>query len=338
MIVNDYTELGIAVCSSENFAVLEKYIYRSTNCGASIQKIDNGVKVGSIIEGYDAETKYYDLVFPFNMGDFYDTITAIEREAAAIWNEQQSFDEMAKWEDEQKYYPETSNIEDQFTRHLKIETYSNVTRKDSDQAKAYKRAENYGQTTLKPSKAVGSALDRGFVCGRYRDRKIYSETPVLKEKAPIPLLLLNFNFGDIMDNKYRDEKLNEHMFNIDALLTAISGKESANLGVKERLKKDKEEFFKLDTSEDPKIRPLMSFDKAVQTGMMEIANNTLIEVKALATSLDRMIVMVDQMADEMSADGNENCHKYRKRLEILTNFSRIVDEFKPEKSHQFASR
>ena len=123
-----------------------------------------------------------------------------------------------------------------------------------------------------------------------------------------------------MDNKYRNEKLNEHMLHIEALLTAISGKETTNLGVTERLKKDKKEFFELDTSEDPKIRPLMSFDKAVQLGMMEIANEAIIEVKALATGLDRIIAMVDQMAEDLGADGNENCHKYRKRLEILTNF------------------
>jgi hypothetical protein len=122
--------------------------------------------------------------------------------------------------------------------------------------------------------------------------------------------------------KYRDKKVNEHMFNIEALLTAISGKETKHLNVQDILKLD----------------PLMSFDKAVQLGMMETANEAIVEVKVLATSLDRIIAMVDQMADELGADGNENCHKYRKRLEVLTNFSRIKDEFKPENTHQFAQR
>jgi hypothetical protein len=112
MIVNDYTELCMAIIEQDDFKLLEKHIYRGTNCGASIQKIDNGVKIGSIIEGYDAETIYYSFFFPFDTEDFWKDMNEVEKEAATLWNEQQSFDEMAKWEDEMKYFPETSNIED----------------------------------------------------------------------------------------------------------------------------------------------------------------------------------------------------------------------------------
>jgi aspartyl/asparaginyl-tRNA synthetase len=122
--------------------------------------------------------------------------------------------------------------------------------------------------------------------------------------------------------KYRDEKVNEHMSLIETLLTAISEKSAESLHVQEILKRD----------------PEMSFDKAVQIGMMESANEVIVEVKALATAADRLIVMVGQMADEMSGDGNENCHKYRNRLKVLTNFTRIADEFRPEMSHKFAQR
>jgi len=127
--------------------------------------------------------------------------------------------------------------------------------------------------------------------------------------------------GDIMD-KYRDEKVNEHMFHIAALLTAISEKSAANLDVPEIFKRD----------------PEMSFDKAVQIGMMETANKAMIEVKALATGTDRIIAMVNQMVEYMETSDLTQAKLYKTRLEVLTNFSRIANEFRPENSHQFASR
>lgn len=105
--INDYTELAIAICSEDNWERAVKGIYKGTNCGASLQKIDNGVKVGSIVEGVDGDgTEYFDFTFPFDMQQFWETLTEVERQAAELWNEQQAIEEMAAWEEEQKYCPE----------------------------------------------------------------------------------------------------------------------------------------------------------------------------------------------------------------------------------------
>jgi hypothetical protein len=112
------------------------------------------------------------------------------------------------------------------------------------------------------------------------------------------------------------------MFNITALLTAISGKETKHLNVQDILKTD----------------PLMSFDKAVQLGMMETANEAIVEVKALATSLDRLIVMTNEIIGIMDTCGLTQAAIYKRRLKVLTNLSRIAEEFKPEFNHQFSQK
>ena len=105
MIVNNYSELAIAIVDIDNFAKAERHIYKGTNCGAALLKIDGGVKIGSIVEGTSAETQYYEFFFPFKMQEFWETMTEIEKEAVAIWNENVAIDEMIEWEDEMKYCP-----------------------------------------------------------------------------------------------------------------------------------------------------------------------------------------------------------------------------------------
>ena len=87
MLINDYAELCKMIGCVDNFDLAVNAIYKSTNCGASLQKIDNGVKIGSIVEGCASDTQYYDFTFPFNMNEFWETITAIEKEAVLIWND-----------------------------------------------------------------------------------------------------------------------------------------------------------------------------------------------------------------------------------------------------------
>lgn len=91
MIVNSYTELCKMIGCVDDFDLAARAIYKGTNCGVSLQKIDNGVKIGSIVEGVDGDgTEYFDFVFPFNMNKFWETLTEVERQAAAIWNEAQA--------------------------------------------------------------------------------------------------------------------------------------------------------------------------------------------------------------------------------------------------------
>ena len=122
--------------------------------------------------------------------------------------------------------------------------------------------------------------------------------------------------------KYRNQKIDEQMMLVEFLLTAISEKKASKLGVTEILATDKEK--------------LMSFDKAVQIGMMSTANQSLVATKALAISLDRICVMVNQMTKEMTDAGMDNGERYANRLEILTNFKRIMEELNPELAFKFA--
>ena len=99
MIVNDYAELCTGVIEQDNWPLMEKYISKHTNCGASIQKIENGVKIGSIVEGVDGDgTEYHDLTFPFDTEDFWDKMNEVELEAAQIWNETHGCEECPEGE------------------------------------------------------------------------------------------------------------------------------------------------------------------------------------------------------------------------------------------------
>ena len=121
--------------------------------------------------------------------------------------------------------------------------------------------------------------------------------------------------------KYRNEEIDLFMFKIEKSLSAISEKYSEGLGVTEILKRDE----------------LMTYPDAIRTGMMETANLALIQVIALSTGFDRVIAMVNQMADHLESSGQEKVASlYRNRLKVLTNFNRIIDEFDPMKSNHFA--
>jgi len=67
--------------------LVERYLYKHTSCGANITFKDTGVTVGSIIEGSDSETSYYDLYYPFTKEDWDQVIEAVESEADALWHE-----------------------------------------------------------------------------------------------------------------------------------------------------------------------------------------------------------------------------------------------------------
>jgi len=70
--------------------------------------------------------------------------------------------------------------------------------------------------------------------------------------------------------------------------------------------------------------------------MRETANKAIVDVKALATGLDRLIVMTNEIIGIMETSGLTQASLYKRRLELLTNFARIVEEFKPECNHKFA--
>lgn len=117
-----------------------------------------------------------------------------------------------------------------------------------------------------------------------------------------------------MKKKYRNPDVNDFMERLEGDLTAIVGKEFGNLDVAGVLKRNR------------KDNPEMSIEEATMWAMRDKAATIMRKAIALAMSLDRTTVMVGQMADEMSGDGNENCHKYRARLEVLTDIDKIVKQ------------
>lgn len=64
-------------------------VYRCTACGGWCRTTDNGVQIGTIVEGSDAE--FYDsLVYPFTVGDWDSAWEEIEHLAEEAWEEANS--------------------------------------------------------------------------------------------------------------------------------------------------------------------------------------------------------------------------------------------------------
>jgi hypothetical protein len=87
--IKNYEELYASV-GVKNAAALEKAIYKGTSCGAACRslKTNDGVIIGSIVEGVDGDgTEYHELRFPFDIEDFWDIVQLVEEEADAIMYE-----------------------------------------------------------------------------------------------------------------------------------------------------------------------------------------------------------------------------------------------------------
>jgi len=71
--------------SAESRQQAERHVYKYTDCGAWIEFLDDGIRLGSIVEGCDFGTATYKLTYPFEPGDYDARIEAIEKEASATW-------------------------------------------------------------------------------------------------------------------------------------------------------------------------------------------------------------------------------------------------------------
>ena len=119
-----------------------------------------------------------------------------------------------------------------------------------------------------------------------------------------------------MADKYRNKQVDEFMELLENDLTAIVGKEFANLDVMGVLDRNRKE------------NPGMTIEQATMWAMRDKAAIIMRKAIALATSLDRVSVMAGQMADTMGANGDDDYHKYKRRLRILTNIPKIVSELR----------
>ena len=130
-----------------------------------------------------------------------------------------------------------------------------------------------------------------------------------------------------MSDKYRNQKLSKEMDAIIGFLTAIECREIPNLKVMEILKEYKA------------ARPDMLMEDAIEIAIRNAANKANFKTIVLATSFDRVLVMLEQMFADMAPEAmkNANVHdklaRYKKRLALLTNFETIAKELTPAKHH-----
>ncbi len=74
--------------SAENEDQCKRHLYKYTDCGAWIAFNEDGIRLGSIVEGCDFGTAIYPLYYAdnFTSADIQARINAIEAEATAIWD------------------------------------------------------------------------------------------------------------------------------------------------------------------------------------------------------------------------------------------------------------
>ena len=69
----------------ETFADVDRNTYKYTTCGAWAREVENGIEVGSIVEGVDYGTDTHTVTYPFKLKDFYDALQLVEDQADEIW-------------------------------------------------------------------------------------------------------------------------------------------------------------------------------------------------------------------------------------------------------------
>ena len=88
MNVKNLKELANEIgCPDHTIGSISRSISKGTDCGAFVESIRGGVRVGSIVEGCDIQTSNHDLQFPFSMDTFWQATKKVEVEANFIWNQ-----------------------------------------------------------------------------------------------------------------------------------------------------------------------------------------------------------------------------------------------------------
>lgn len=72
---------------------MSKGIYKGTSCGAWLSLEEDGIKIGSIVEGVDEYAETQCLPFPFSTAKLMEAIQAVENDADRIWNETHGCDD-----------------------------------------------------------------------------------------------------------------------------------------------------------------------------------------------------------------------------------------------------
>lgn len=78
--------LADAIGCDADIDSISRAIYKGTECGAWIDEKDGMIRIGSIVEGSDAEVCKH-LCYPFTMSNFWDMVEAVNTEACQLWAE-----------------------------------------------------------------------------------------------------------------------------------------------------------------------------------------------------------------------------------------------------------
>ena len=93
---NNMTELlSLRRCGEETFHDLSRSTYKYTSCGAWVSEDEQGVTLGSIVEGADYDCQSITLKYPFKIDEFWRAIQSIEDEADLIWKRENEDHEMS---------------------------------------------------------------------------------------------------------------------------------------------------------------------------------------------------------------------------------------------------
>jgi len=83
--ISNMADLAEMLAAEPNEASIKRNVYKYTDCGAWIELKEDGIRLGSIVEGCDSDTATYALKYPFTEEDYRARVNAIEKEADALW-------------------------------------------------------------------------------------------------------------------------------------------------------------------------------------------------------------------------------------------------------------
>jgi len=90
MIKNIYHLADYFGVGSEGYTIhnkIEKALYKSSSCGAWVHFDNDGIIIGSIVEGSDFEIKADKLTYPFPEKSLDQTIEFVEGEVQVVWDD-----------------------------------------------------------------------------------------------------------------------------------------------------------------------------------------------------------------------------------------------------------
>jgi len=85
--INSVQDLAKVIGCNPTIECIKKAIYDGTDCGAWVDEKDGAIRIGSIVEGCQAEVAPKELKYPFTERVFWDTVERVDHEATDLWDE-----------------------------------------------------------------------------------------------------------------------------------------------------------------------------------------------------------------------------------------------------------